>query len=56
MRVFGPEREELSGWRKLHNEEFHSLYSLPGITSMSKSRRMGLVWHVALMEEMCVEF
>jgi hypothetical protein len=27
-RIFGPKREEVSGgWRKLHNEEPHNLYS-----------------------------
>jgi hypothetical protein len=27
------------GWRKLHNEEFHNLYTLPDIIRMKKSRR-----------------
>jgi hypothetical protein len=27
-RIFGPERDEVTGgWRKLHNEELHGLYS-----------------------------
>jgi hypothetical protein len=27
-RIFGPEREEVTGgWRKLHNEELHNLYT-----------------------------
>jgi hypothetical protein len=26
-RIFGPKREEDGSWRKLHNDEFHSLYS-----------------------------
>jgi hypothetical protein len=27
-RIFGPKRDEVTGvWRKLHNEEFHNLYS-----------------------------
>jgi hypothetical protein len=27
-RIFGPKRDEVTGeWRKLHNEEFHDLYS-----------------------------
>ena len=31
-RVFGPKRDEVIGeWRKLHNEEFSDLYSLPNI-------------------------
>jgi hypothetical protein len=29
-RIFGPKRDEVTGgWRKLHNEEFHNLYSSP---------------------------
>jgi hypothetical protein len=31
-RIFGLEREEVViGWRKLHNEELHNLYSSPYI-------------------------
>jgi hypothetical protein len=31
-RKFGPKRDEIrEGWRKLHNEELHKLYSLPNI-------------------------
>jgi hypothetical protein len=26
-RIFGPKREEDGSWRKLHNNELHSLYS-----------------------------
>jgi hypothetical protein len=26
-RIFGPKREEDRSWRKLYNEELHSLYS-----------------------------
>jgi hypothetical protein len=40
------------GWRKLHNEELHSLYSSPNIIMMIKSRRMGCAEHVARMGEM----
>jgi hypothetical protein len=29
-RVFGPEKEEVAGgWRRLHNEELHNLYTSP---------------------------
>jgi hypothetical protein len=36
-RIFGHEREELAGgWRRLHNEEFRNLYSLPYIIRMIK--------------------
>jgi hypothetical protein len=38
-RIFGPKRDkETGGWRKLHNEELHNLYSSPSI--MIKSRIM----------------
>jgi hypothetical protein len=31
-RIFGPKRDGLAGgWRKLHNEELHNLYSSPSI-------------------------
>jgi hypothetical protein len=39
-RIFGPKREEDGSWRKLHNDELHSLYSSPDIVRMIKSRRM----------------
>ena len=38
-------------WRKLHNEEFNSLYSSPNIVRVIKSRRMRWAGHVARMEE-----
>jgi PAS domain-containing protein len=29
-RIFGPKREEVAGgWRRLHNEERHNLYTSP---------------------------
>jgi hypothetical protein len=29
-RIFGPKREEVTeGWRRLHTEELHNLYSSP---------------------------
>jgi hypothetical protein len=39
------------GWRKLHNEELHNLYSSPSIIRMIKSRRIRWAGHVARMEE-----
>jgi hypothetical protein len=31
-RIFGPKRDgETGGWRKLHNEVLHNLYSSPSI-------------------------
>jgi hypothetical protein len=38
-------------WRKLHNEEFHDLYSSPTIIRVIKSRRMRWAGHVAQMGE-----
>jgi hypothetical protein len=38
-------------WRKLHNEELHSLYSSPDIIRQVKSRRMKWAGHVARMGE-----
>jgi hypothetical protein len=31
LRIFGPKREEDGSWRKLHNDELHSMYSSPNI-------------------------
>jgi hypothetical protein len=40
-RIFGPKRDEVTGgWRKLHTEELHNVYSSPSIIRMIKSRRM----------------
>jgi hypothetical protein len=40
-RIFGPRRDEvIGGWRKLHNEKPHNLYSSPSIIGMIKSWRM----------------
>jgi len=51
-RVFGPKRDEVTGeWRKLLNEEFRDLYSLPNIVRVVKSRRTGWARHVACMGE-----
>jgi hypothetical protein len=51
-RIFGPERDEVTGgWRKLHNEELHGLYSSPSIIRVIKARRMRWVRHVARMGE-----
>jgi hypothetical protein len=31
-RIFGPKREEVAGgWRRLHNEGLHNLYSSPNV-------------------------
>jgi hypothetical protein len=51
-RIFGPKRNEVTGgWRKLHNEKLHGLYSSPGIVRVIKERRMRWAGHVACMGE-----
>jgi hypothetical protein len=51
-RIFGPKRDGvMGGWRKLHNEELHNLYSSPSIIRIMKSRMMRWAGHVARMEE-----
>jgi hypothetical protein len=40
-RIFGLKRDEVTGgWRKLHNEELHGLYSSSNIIRVIKTRRM----------------
>jgi hypothetical protein len=43
--------EVTGGWRKLHNEELHDLYSAPSIIRVIKARRMRWAGHVARMGE-----
>jgi hypothetical protein len=51
-RIFGPKRDEVTGgWRKLHIEELHDLYSSPSIIRMIKSRRLRWAGHVARIGE-----
>jgi hypothetical protein len=50
-RIFGPKREEDVSWRKLHNDELHSLYSSSNIVRVIKSRRMSWAGHVKRMGE-----
>jgi hypothetical protein len=47
--IFGPKREEDGSWRKLHNDELHSLYSSPNIVRVIKSRSMRWAGHVTRM-------
>jgi hypothetical protein len=50
-KIFGPEREEDGSWRKLHNDELHSLYSSPNIVRVIRSSRMRWAGHVERMDE-----
>jgi hypothetical protein len=48
--IFGPKRDEMTGgWRKVNNEELHSLYSSPSIIGLIASRRMRWAGHLARM-------
>jgi hypothetical protein len=51
LKISGPKREEDGSWRKLHNDELHSLYSSPNIVRVIKSKRMRWAGHVARMGE-----
>jgi hypothetical protein len=48
-KIFGPKREEDRSWRKLHNDELHSLYSSLNIVRVIKSKRMRWAGHAACM-------
>ena len=37
-RICGPKRDENGEWRRLNNEELHSLYRLPNIVRVIKSK------------------
>jgi hypothetical protein len=50
-RIFGPKRDEDGSWRKLHNDELHSLYSSPNIVRLTISWLMRWAGHVARMGE-----
>jgi hypothetical protein len=51
-RIFGPKLEEVEGgWRRLHNEELHDLYTSPNIIRVIKSKRLKWVGHIACMGE-----
>jgi hypothetical protein len=55
LNVHAPTEEKRNGvtggWRKLHYEELHDLYSPPSISRIIKSRRMRWAGHVARMGE-----
>jgi hypothetical protein len=50
-RIFVHKRDEVTGGRKLHNEELHCLYSSPSIVRVIKARRMRWAGHVACIGE-----
>jgi hypothetical protein len=55
-RICRPKRDEMRGWRRLHNEYFHNLYSWPNITGMFKQRRVILssMWRRGVHKELII--
>jgi hypothetical protein len=57
-RIFGSKRNEVTGgWRKLHNEEFHNLYSSPSTYNYNdqvKEDEMGRACSINGGEEECI--
>ena len=48
--TFRPKGDENGEWRRLHNEELHSLYRSPNIVTLIKSRRLIWAGYVVRME------
>ena len=46
-----PKRDANVEWRRLHNEELHSLYRLPNTVRVIKSRGLRFAGLVATLEE-----
>jgi hypothetical protein len=52
-RKYGLKREGVArGWRRLHKEELHNLYTSPSIFRVINSRRMRWAGNVACMGEL----
>jgi hypothetical protein len=53
LRIFRPKWVEVAGgWRRVHNEEHHNLYTSPNVVMVIKLRKMRLVENAAYMREM----
>ena len=50
-RIFGPKTDEVTEWRKIHNEELNDLYSSPNIVRVIKSRKTRWAGHLARLGE-----
>jgi hypothetical protein len=46
-RLFGPSRDEMTGWIQRQSEELHNVNSLSSTIRMMRSRRMRWAGHVA---------
>jgi hypothetical protein len=50
--VFEPKMDvKIGGWKKLHNEELHNMYSLRNNILIIESNRMARTGHAARMRE-----
>ena len=49
--LFGSKRDENGEWRRLHNEELHSLYRSPNVVMVIKSRSLRWANHVGRMKK-----
>jgi hypothetical protein len=55
LKMFGPKRDEVTGgWRELHSEELHNLYSSAIIIRMIRSRKMRWAEHIVRLGEMTI--
>ena len=50
MPIFGPKRDAIGEWKRLQNEEIHSLYRSPNLIRVIKSRRLRWTGHIAITE------
>jgi hypothetical protein len=50
-KILGPKRDQDGLWRKMHDDELHSVYSSRNIVRVIKSRRMRWAGHVARIGE-----
>jgi hypothetical protein len=46
-RIFGPNRDDVTEWRKLYKKELNGSHSSPNVVWVIKLRRMRWAWHVA---------
>jgi hypothetical protein len=50
IKIFGLKRDEIAGgWRQLHNEKLHNLFSSPNMIRLIKARKMRWAGHVGHM-------
>ena len=50
IRIFEPQKDKNGLWKRLRNEELHSLYLSPNTVRVIKSRRLRWAGHVVRME------